>query len=78
VIRKTEPDLALVPCFEATRASCVLTPDCRLRGALFQAQAAFLQVLDRFTLEDLVTNRDALAGLLDRNAAGSAELADIA
>jgi Rrf2 family nitric oxide-sensitive transcriptional repressor len=68
VVRKTEPDLALVPCFEPTKTPCVLSADCRLRGALYQAQAAFLEVLDRFTLADLVSNRAVLEGLLDRTA----------
>jgi Rrf2 family nitric oxide-sensitive transcriptional repressor len=66
VIRTTEPDFALVPCFEPTRSACVLTSDCRLRGVLHQAQAAFLDVLDRYALADLVTNSAILAGLLDR------------
>jgi Rrf2 family nitric oxide-sensitive transcriptional repressor len=69
VVRTTEPDLALVPCFEPMNTPCVLSPDCRLRGALYQAQAAFLEVLDRFTLADLVDNRAALEGLLARTAA---------
>lgn len=68
VVRRTEPDLALVPCFEPIRTACVLSPECRLRGALHQAQAAFLEALDRFTLADLVSNRAALASLLDRGA----------
>jgi Rrf2 family nitric oxide-sensitive transcriptional repressor len=66
VVRTTEPDLALVPCFEPMKTPCVLSSDCRLRGALYQAQAAFLEVLDRFTLADLVGNRAILEGLLDR------------
>jgi Rrf2 family nitric oxide-sensitive transcriptional repressor len=66
VVRKTEPDLALVPCFEPIAAHCVLSSNCRLRGALYEAQAAFLDVLDSFTLADLVGNRSVLEGLLNR------------
>jgi Rrf2 family nitric oxide-sensitive transcriptional repressor len=66
VVRKTEPDLALVPCFESAKTACVLTPSCKLRSALYQAQAAFLEVLDRYTLADLVTHQTILAGLLTR------------
>lgn len=65
VVRRTEPDFALVPCFQSTEAVCVLSTDCRLRSVLHQAQAAFLEVLDRHTLADLVANRTILAGLLD-------------
>jgi Rrf2 family nitric oxide-sensitive transcriptional repressor len=65
VVRRTEPDLALVPCFDPVRTACVLTPACRLRGALHQARAAFLAVLDGFTLADLTGNAEILQGLFE-------------
>ena len=37
---------------------------CRLRGALSEARAAFLAVLDGYTLADLVGNGAALQALL--------------
>ena len=37
-----------------------------LRAALHQAQAAFLAVLDGYSLADLVQNREMLHELLDR------------
>jgi Rrf2 family nitric oxide-sensitive transcriptional repressor len=64
VVRRTEPDLALVPCFDPVNAACAITPACRLRVALHQARLAFLKVLDDYTLADLVENRDALDALL--------------
>lgn len=64
LVRRTEPDFALVPCFDADNALCAITPSCRLRGVLFQARAAFLQVLDSYTLADLVENRAELQLLL--------------
>lgn len=63
VVRRTEPDLALVPCFDPINAACVITPACKLRRALQQAQSAFLAVLDDYTLADLVENREALRDL---------------
>jgi Rrf2 family transcriptional regulator, nitric oxide-sensitive transcriptional repressor len=66
IVRQTEPDLALVPCFDPVNAACALTPACKLRGVLHLAQAAFLKVLDDHTLADLVENRIALEGLLSR------------
>jgi Rrf2 family nitric oxide-sensitive transcriptional repressor len=54
VVRRTEPDLALVPCFDPAANSCVIFPGCALRGVLDEAKAAFLSVLDRHTLADLV------------------------
>jgi len=64
VVRRTEPDMALVPCFEPMHAPCAIVPACGLRGALFEAQQAFLAVLDRYSLDDLVQRRAELRTLL--------------
>jgi Rrf2 family nitric oxide-sensitive transcriptional repressor len=64
VVRRTEPDLALAPCFDPVKSSCAITPACKLRGALQRARDAFLAVLDGFSLADLVENREALRELL--------------
>ena len=53
VIRTTEDDFRMVECFEAGRSSCTLLPACRLKGVLGEALAAYLSVLDRYTLDDL-------------------------
>ncbi|MCJ2035795.1 RrF2 family transcriptional regulator [Methylobacterium sp. J-068] len=52
VIRETEEDFALTECF--TGNGCAVTPACRLRRMLNDAMAAFLAVLDRYTLADLI------------------------
>jgi len=64
VVRRTEPDMALVPCFEPVNAACPIVPACGLRGALHEARQAFLAVLDRYSLDDLVQRRAELASLL--------------
>lgn len=53
VVRATEPDFAIVECFGSNQR-CVLTPSCRLKGFLGEALQAFLNEIDRHTLEDLV------------------------
>ena len=53
VLRATEPDFALVECM-TTDNHCVISPRCRLRGALNEALAAFLETLDGYTLADLI------------------------
>jgi Rrf2 family nitric oxide-sensitive transcriptional repressor len=63
VVRRTEPDLELVACFGETR-HCVIEEGCVLRHALGAALHAFLAVLDRYTLADLVEPRQTLAALL--------------
>lgn len=64
LVRLTENESPLVECFEARSNRCRLTPACRLKGALAQAQDAFYGCLDQHTLADLVDNRKALVSLL--------------
>ncbi len=64
VVRHTEPDMALVPCFEPIHADCAIRPSCILRGALDQARLAFIEALDAYTLKDLVQPRGRLQTLL--------------
>lgn len=53
VLRATEPDFALVECFTQDN-QCLISPRCRLRGALREALAAFTGTLDKYTLADLL------------------------
>jgi Rrf2 family nitric oxide-sensitive transcriptional repressor len=68
VVRDLEEELAIVGCMEQTDY-CPIEGTCILRGALGEATAAFLAVLDRYTLADLVKPRKSLARLLDLGAA---------
>jgi Rrf2 family nitric oxide-sensitive transcriptional repressor len=63
VVRRTEPDMALVTCF-ADPQRCVIHDGCVLQHALAGALTAFLEVLDRYTLADLVAPQRTLADLL--------------
>jgi Rrf2 family transcriptional regulator, nitric oxide-sensitive transcriptional repressor len=53
LVRSLEPSLALAECFEP-ESRCPLTGGCRLAGALREAQRSFFDVLDRYSLEDLL------------------------
>jgi Rrf2 family nitric oxide-sensitive transcriptional repressor len=64
LVRHTEPDFALVPCFDPIDAPCPVRPYCMLKKALEKAQVAFLEVLDGYSLEDLVKPRTSLRRLL--------------
>ena len=64
VVRSTEPDMALVPCFEPAGAACKIYCSCVLREALAEARDAFLATLDRYTLADLARHRAPLRKLL--------------
>ncbi len=61
VVRATENNFNIVECFERDDSSCPITPVCALKGALKEASRNFLAVLDRYTLADVLTNRDELA-----------------
>jgi Rrf2 family nitric oxide-sensitive transcriptional repressor len=54
VVRATEDGFALVDCFDIERSSCAIRPACGLRRPLQEALEAFLGVLDRYSLADLV------------------------
>ncbi len=53
VFRLMEGDAELVGCVGSAHGDCVVAKFCRLRGVLGEALAAFLGVLDRYTLADL-------------------------
>lgn len=63
VVRDTEEGLAVLGCLDDP-TYCVIAKACTLRGAFREATAAFLAVLDKYSLEDLVRPRTALANLL--------------
>ncbi|HEY6923517.1 MAG TPA: Rrf2 family transcriptional regulator, partial [Steroidobacteraceae bacterium] len=64
IVRHTETDMGLVECFRPPH-SCVIGPACALGGILGEALEAFLAVLDRYTLADLLAKRAPLANLLN-------------
>jgi len=53
VVRATEDGFTLVECFAPASNTCVLAPSCGLSGPLAQALAAFMAVLDGYSLADL-------------------------
>ncbi|MFD1029938.1 RrF2 family transcriptional regulator [Metaplanococcus flavidus] len=65
VVRKMEDDFHLVECFDPEHNRCPITPVCGLRGVLGQALHAYLAVLDGYTLEDLLANRQGLREILN-------------
>ncbi|MDO9115547.1 MAG: Rrf2 family transcriptional regulator [Polaromonas sp.] len=70
VVRQTEGAAVVAECFSDEGNHCAITRICRLRGVLGEAVEAFYTVLDRYTLADLVQNRQSLAKVLfiDRTA----------
>ncbi|ASK62644.1 Rrf2 family transcriptional regulator [Virgibacillus phasianinus] len=64
IVREFEDDFAILECFDKSRNHCVITPACKLKHALNEAVQAFLQVLDDYTVNDLITNRGHLKKLM--------------
>lgn len=58
VLRLTEPDFYLVECFDHKRNTCPITSVCALQTVLHKAKDAFLEVLDRYTLQDTIRGED--------------------
>ncbi len=63
LVRLTEEELAVVGCLQQG-GYCRIERACELRRVLREAMGAFLAVIDRYTLEDLLKPRSALAKLL--------------
>jgi len=65
LVRRTEPHFNLVECFDPATNTCPIAPACGLKGALQRAQQAFLDVLDEYTLDQILTRQVELIALLD-------------
>lgn len=56
IMRVTEDHFELVECFNRADNRCVIAAACSLKSPLEEAMSAFLDVLDQYTLADLVSN----------------------
>ncbi|RMH50204.1 MAG: Rrf2 family transcriptional regulator [Zetaproteobacteria bacterium] len=65
IVRAFEPSLDLLECFDPATNTCPIAPVCRGTGLFRQAREAFLSVLDRYTIADVVAEQgDAMRRLL--------------
>ncbi|MEO6446143.1 MAG: Rrf2 family transcriptional regulator [Gemmatimonadaceae bacterium] len=63
VVRKTEDNLRIVPCFDDANKSCPITAACGISPMMEQALGAFLSTLDRYTIADMIVHREELLQL---------------
>ncbi|MBK8174898.1 MAG: Rrf2 family transcriptional regulator [Rhodospirillales bacterium] len=61
IIRRMEPDMALVECFRNADIQCRIVKTCILQGALGEALDHFLETLDGYTLADLLAPAEDLS-----------------
>lgn len=64
VVRAMEPRFRLAECFEPETNRCPITPVCHLARVLREAEQAFMNVLNCYTIFDVVRNRDAIRNCL--------------
>lgn len=64
VVRLFENDFVLLECFDKGANHCVISPGCTLKHALNKALHAFFQVLDEYTIKDLINNENELKELM--------------
>lgn len=64
VIRKTEDDFNIVSCFDPDNNSCIISPICGLKHVLNKALISYLEVLDQYTLQDIMVNKAELKQIL--------------
>ncbi|WP_413376463.1 Rrf2 family transcriptional regulator [Alkalihalobacillus sp. 1P02AB] len=62
VIKSTE-SLDLIECFNHEQNQCIISPACQLKPILSEALQAFLHVLEKYTLQDLISNKTDLHSL---------------
>ncbi|MDO6514340.1 MULTISPECIES: Rrf2 family transcriptional regulator [unclassified Neptuniibacter] len=65
IVNQSEGSQPLINCAEQT---CCLTNQCSLQEVLVEAQQAFIKVLEKYTLEDLLTNPKMRTLLIARSA----------
>ena len=53
VVRSTEPDFDLLECFNPATDNCVISRSCSLKSVIVNAQAGFLDALDKYTIADI-------------------------
>lgn len=61
VVRRTEEGLQLADC-----GGCALSPACGLTGVLAEAMRAMMAVFDSYTIADLLTDKDTMRRLINR------------
>jgi Rrf2 family nitric oxide-sensitive transcriptional repressor len=65
VVRIFEDDFNLLECFHKDTNHCIISPACKLKHTLNEELQAFFQVLDQYTIKDLLHNESYLLRLMN-------------
>ncbi len=64
LVRQLENEFTLLECFDKDTNHCIISPACKLKHTLGKAMHAFFKVLEEYTIEDLVVNREELRAMM--------------
>lgn len=64
IVRVTEESFAMAECFEKDATDCPLVDSCSLNEALRKALGAFFEVLEGYSIQDLIAARPQMRDLL--------------
>ncbi|RXK18816.1 Rrf2 family transcriptional regulator [Macrococcus sp. DPC7161] len=64
LIKKTEEHFDIVECFNSETNTCPLINRCGLQSVLHEATLAYLAVLDKYTLDDILNRRISMEQVL--------------
>ena len=64
IVRLGEETETVINCVDGEKRRCRLLPACRLKAVLDEAAAAFFEVLDRYSLADVVTQPTKMRAVL--------------
>jgi len=53
LVKKLEPNMDIVECFNDNTNTCKITSNCKLKHALYNAKQAFIDSLNQYTLRDV-------------------------
>lgn len=65
LVRALEPNMDIVECFNRDTNTCRVSASCQLKHILFDAKQAFVESLNKYTLQDTVKNKE-LFNILER------------
>jgi Rrf2 family nitric oxide-sensitive transcriptional repressor len=65
IVRLGEDTETVIECMDKNHRPCRIAPACRLKGVLDEAAAAFFEVLDGYSLADLVQRPAKLRAVLE-------------
>ena len=68
IVRLGEETETVIDCMDGEKRRCRLLPACRLKGVLDEAARSFFEVLDRYSLADLVKQSAKMKSVLGMEA----------